>query len=101
MLRVRTTTTALLALFAVGVLAADETLTIGVKDVAVPFQTSCDLKVVGSGGDVYNGDVKFLKGDKEVLHVGLQPQWEGGSLAVNNDVLYHRPIQSYNYKIQF
>ena len=98
MLRVRTATTALLALFAVGVLAADETLTTAVYGVVVPFQTSCDLKVVGSGFDVYNGDVNFLKGDKEVLHVGLQPQWEGGSLNVMNDVFKRGEKSWFDYQ---
>ena len=98
MLRVKTATKVLLALFAVGVLAADETLTTAVYDAVVPFQTSCDLKVVGSGGDVYNGAVQFLKGGKEVLYVGLQPQWEGGSLAINNDVFKRGEKSWYDYQ---
>ena len=81
-----TTATTLLALFAVGVLAADEPLTAAQSGVAVPFKTSCVLKVVGTSSNVYNGDVSFFKGNQELVLFGLHPEWNGGSLAVKNNI---------------
>jgi len=83
-----TAATTLLAVFAVGVFAAEfEPLTTAQSGVPVPFTTSCILKVVaGTSSNVNNGDVSFLKGTKQLVLFGLHPEWNGGSLAVINGV---------------
>ena len=92
-----TTVSTLLALFAVGVFAADEPLTTAQNGVAVPFETSCVLKVIGTSSNVYNGDVSFLKGNQKVLLLGIHPEWESGSLAVENDV-FKRGKKQWDYQ---
>ena len=81
---------ALLSFVIASALASDEDLITAEKGVAVPYKTSCQLQVVGSGtstsSESHNGDVIFLAGGTEKLLVGLHPEWQGGKVAIRNSV---------------
>ena len=79
-----TTATTLLALIVVGVFAADEHLTTPQSRAPLTFTTLCSLKVVS---DTENWDLSFLRGNEELIMLGIHPEGIGAwNLAVRNDV---------------
>ena len=63
------------------------------------FNTSCELITLSTdptslGTESWNGDIKFLAGDQELLYVGLHP--ERGNLAIKNDV-FNRGTNQWGY----
>ena len=72
----------------------ENTLTTAEHDVPTRYDTRCDLRVVSAGGpsfqtrtwygrrETWNGDVRFLADDREMILVGLHPERQ--NLAVRN-----------------
>jgi len=86
-----TTSAATLLLLVLGVVLSseDDGLTPSQVGVEIPFSTSCELKLVSSSQswtDTFDGDIYFLDGNKQLLLIGLHPEWSGGALAIKNEL---------------